>query len=143
MSLSGRSVGVLAYPGYQELEFWYPVLRAREDGASVTVIAADAGGCESNLGYPVVGDAAADDVDPGSLDALIVPGTVGGTPAASDAQKALLKAAAAAGRPVYAIGTGAVLVKEVLGETGDRVLTDADALPALAQRLSDDLAAAE
>ena len=33
MSLAQQKVVVLAYPGYQELDFWYPVLRSREEGA--------------------------------------------------------------------------------------------------------------
>ena len=48
-------VGVLLYNGYQELEFWYPVLRLREAGIEVAVIGVDGGEVASSLlGYPVV-----------------------------------------------------------------------------------------
>lgn len=141
MSLRDRTIVVLAYPGYQELEFWYPVLRGREEGATVTVVASSADGCESFLGYPVLGDAAAADVDIERLGALVVPGTVTGRPAASDDQLQLIKTAQAASRPVYAIGSGADLVRELVGEIAEsRQAADADGLPDLLRRLQAELA---
>ncbi|MCW2597994.1 MAG: hypothetical protein JWP39_3882 [Jatrophihabitans sp.] len=141
MTLSDRSIAVLTYPGYQELEFWYPVLRAREEGATVTVVASSAAGCESFLGYPVVGDADGAEIDPGQVDALIVPGTVAGRPDPSEAQIQLIRAVHAAGRPLYAIGTGAAIVAGLVGELdANRLAADADALPALVRRLRADLA---
>jgi protease I len=132
---------VLAYPGYQELEFWYPVLRSREEGATVKVVASSEEGCESFLGYPVVGDADAAGVDVNHLDALIVPGTVTGQPTPSNAQLQLIKAVHAAGRPLYAIGSGVAMVVGVVGEVDEaRSAADADALPELVRRLGADLA---
>lgn len=66
-------VGVLVRDGYQELEFWYPLLRLREEGADVTVIGAGDRTYHSKLGYPVIPDitlASASD----QLDAIVVPG---------------------------------------------------------------------
>jgi protease I len=141
MSLRERSIAVLAYPGYQELEFWYPVLRAREEGATVTVVASSEAGCESFLGYPVVGDADAAELDVNHLDALIVPGTVTGRPTPSDAQLQLIKAAHTAGRPLYAIGTAVAMVTDVVGAVeAARSAADADALPDFVRRLRADLA---
>jgi protease I len=141
MTLKDRSIAVLAYPAHQELEFWYPVLRAREEGASVIVIASSPEGCMSFLGYPVIGDTEAHDVDIDHLDALVVPGTVGGRPEASDAQTRLIKAVHAAGRPVYATSSGADLVAELVGEQDQsRCAANADALPDLVRRLCADLA---
>jgi protease I len=142
MSLRDRTIVVLAYPGYQELEFWYPVLRGREEGATVTVVASSAGGCESFLGYPVLGDASAADVDVENLGALVVPGTVSGRPVASDDQAQLIKSAHAANRPVYAIGSGAELVRELVGDVAaSRQAADADGLADLVRRLHAELAA--
>jgi protease I len=141
MSLRNRSIAVLTYPGYQELEFWYPVLRCREEGATVKVVASSEAGCESFLGYPVVGDADSTEIDVNHLDALIIPGTVTGQPAPSDAQIQLIKAVHTAGRPLYAIGTGAAMVTDVVGEVAEtRSAVDADALPELMRRLRTDLA---
>jgi protease I len=141
MALSGRSIAVLAYPGYQELEFWYPVLRAREAGATVSIAASSAEGCESYLGYPVLGDVAPTDIDVDTLDALVVPGTVRDQPAISDDQAQLIKSAHAAGRPVYVIGTGAELVRNLVGDVDEnRHAADADRLPDLVRRLHAELA---
>ena len=131
---------MLAYPGYQELEFWYPVLRAREEGATVMVVASSSQGCESHLGYPVLGDATAADIDVEHLDALVVPGTVQGRPEASDEQLQLIKAAQAAGRPIYTVGNGAGLVPEVGDGADNRRAADADGLPELVRTLRAELA---
>ena len=94
MSLQGRSIAVLVYPGYQELEFWYPVLRAREESAAVRIVGADRQGSESYLGYPVIPDTDASDVDPAAVDALVAPGAVGEAPGIKDTVAALLRIAA-------------------------------------------------
>jgi protease I len=141
MTLRDRSIAVLTYPGYQELEFWYPVLRAREEGATVSVVAAGAGECESHLGYPVVGDTDGSGLGGEHVDALVVPGTVEGAPAVSEAQRHLVTAVHAAGRPVYAIGTGTQVVTDLIGELpAGHAVPDADALPEFVRHLISDLA---
>jgi len=68
-------VGVFLYPGFQEMEFWYPVLRLREIDADVVVIGID--GTEaaaSVLGYPVVPNVALTATSPGDYAALFIPG---------------------------------------------------------------------
>src|SRR3954471_18366980 len=68
-------VGVFLYDGFQEMEFWYPVLRLREIGADVVVIGVD--GTEaatSALGYPVVPNVAMSATAADDYAALIVPG---------------------------------------------------------------------
>jgi protease I len=142
--LQNRTIVVLAHPGYQELEFWYPALRGREDGATVLIVAAGAEPHESFLGYPVLGDRDAADVDATEVDAVIVPGTVTGAPQLSATQQNIILAAHAAGRAVYASGSAVALVAELMGTAfaDDRVARDADALPDLWRRLSAELAPA-
>ena len=41
-------VAILFHDGYQDLEFWYPLLRLREEGVPVTVI-----GVEPEEPHPV------------------------------------------------------------------------------------------
>jgi protease I len=75
MGLKGLRIGILVEQQYQELEFWYPRLRFEEEGADMVVIGPAAKETyASKLGYPATSDAAAGEVQPGDLDALIVPG---------------------------------------------------------------------
>lgn len=68
-------VGVFLYPGFQEMEFWYPVLRLREVGADVVVIGIDGSeAAASVLGYPVVPNVALAGTSAGDYAALVVPG---------------------------------------------------------------------
>ena len=68
-------VGVFLYDGFQEMEFWYPVLRLREIGADVVAIGVDGtDAAVSVLGYPVVPNVAMASVSPRDFAALIVPG---------------------------------------------------------------------
>jgi protease I len=140
MSSTAR-VGVLVRDGYQELEFWYPLLRLREEGVAVTVIGADDRTYHSRLGYPVIPDivlAGASD----QLDAVIVPGA-----SARDAVDAgtrdFLKRAHTRGAIVGATSEG----PRVLAEAGilqdrkpipDGVLVDGKVITA---RSADDLPA--
>ncbi len=75
-------IGVFLYDGFQEMEFWYPVLRLREIGADVVAMGVD--GTEpatSVLGYPVVPNVAMKDTAPGDYEALFIPGGNVGKPA--------------------------------------------------------------
>jgi protease I len=73
--LEGRKVVVLLAEGFEDLEFWVPVMRLREEGADVAIA-----GLQPKT--PVTGknglvteaDIAIDEVDAEALDALVVPG---------------------------------------------------------------------
>ena len=68
-------VGIFLYPGFQEMEFWYPVLRLREIGADVVVIGVEGSEAASSvLGYPVVPNVALSATSPGEYAALVIPG---------------------------------------------------------------------
>ncbi|QXJ26444.1 type 1 glutamine amidotransferase [Actinomadura graeca] len=68
-------MGVLVENQYQEIEFWYPVLRFREMGANVIVIGPSADAVYgSKLGHPVRPEFAVGDVRPEDLDAVLIPG---------------------------------------------------------------------
>lgn len=132
MSLSGKTIAVLAGDGYQELELWYPVLRAREAGADVAVLTSAPAGVTSHLGYPLV--PVGQDTAPERFDAVVVAGTVTGAPALSDEQSAVLRAAEAAAKPIYAIGTAGDVAT-----AGARRFASADAVPELMRALVADL----
>lgn len=60
---------------YQELELWYPVIRLREEGATVVVVGPETGRpYASKIGYPAFADVAAKDVSADDFDAVIIPG---------------------------------------------------------------------
>ena len=66
MEIANATIGVLVENQYQELEFWYPVLRFTEVGANVVVIGPSATTTYgSKLGFPVEPQVAVADVEPG------------------------------------------------------------------------------
>jgi len=75
MELERKRIAILAENNYHELELWYPLLRMREAGATVTVVGMS--GVEeykSKLGYPVKVNVAAEAVSANDFDAIIIPG---------------------------------------------------------------------
>jgi protease I len=114
--------GVFLYEGFQEMEFWYPVLRLREIGADVVVIGVDGSdAASSTLGYPVVPNVAMKDARAEDFAALIVPG---GNVAALIGNRAFLDFLGEAGRRgarIAAFSQAASLVPDALvaGTTDD------------------------
>ena len=124
-------VGVLVYDGFQEVEFWYPVLRFREENARVTVLGAVADRtCVSRLGYPVVPDAALDERSPGDFDVLVLPGGGSNPVATGEAVVAFVAEAARAGAVVGVVSEAAG-VADRAGLSGERLVraASADDLP--------------
>lgn len=75
MNIEDATIGVLVENQYQELEFWYPVLRFTEVGANVVVIGPSSTTTYgSKLGFPVEPQVSAKDVNPAELDAIMIPG---------------------------------------------------------------------
>lgn len=71
----GKRVAILVEKLYEDLELWYPALRFREAGATVTIVGPRAGeSYPSKHGYPAKSDASASDVKAADFDAIIVPG---------------------------------------------------------------------
>lgn len=140
-----QSVVVLVDDGYQELEFWYPVLRLREEGIAVEVIGLDGDRTYvSHLGYPVIPDRALADVAAGGVAGVIVPGgRAGATLAAAPAIVGFVREAAQAGAIVGAVSQGtAVLAAAGLALDTCPTAADADGLAAFFPRFSAALGAA-
>ena len=75
MNLGGKRIAVLLEQQYQEMEVWYPVYRLQEAGATVVLVAPEAGkSYPSKLGYPAKSDAAAKDVRAEEFAGLVIPG---------------------------------------------------------------------
>ncbi|NUP88216.1 MAG: type 1 glutamine amidotransferase [Candidatus Sumerlaeia bacterium] len=70
-----KPIAVLAEDVYEDLEAWYPILRLREADHRVVVVGPKRGVTyRSKHGYPLVSDAAIDDVEPREFDGVIIPG---------------------------------------------------------------------
>ncbi len=68
-------IGVLVEDLYNELEFWYPYLRLKEEGFEVLAIGPEGDKkYKSKVGLPKASEVGAKDVDPKELDAIVVPG---------------------------------------------------------------------
>ena len=74
MKLTGKRVAVLVADLYQELEFWYPYPRLKEEGAEVVAVGPEEGEYKSKLGYPAKADLAAAMARAEDFDAVIIPG---------------------------------------------------------------------
>lgn len=76
MRLKGKTIGILAGPGFEDLEFWVPYMRMKEEGAAVRVIGTRAGETHRSKsgGLTATSEVAAQTVTAVELDALIVPG---------------------------------------------------------------------
>lgn len=73
--LEGRKIAVFLEEGFEDLEFWVMVMRLREEGAHVTIVAPKAGKTfQGKNGSTATSDAAAGDVKADDVDAVIVPG---------------------------------------------------------------------
>src|SRR5260370_13860304 len=114
-----QRVAVLVDNEYQDLEFWYPVLRLREEGIPVTVVGVDPDKTYlSQLEYPVIPELGIGDAQAKDFTAVIVPGGgaaahIAGEPrmlrfiADAAAQGALLGATADGVAPLAAAGAPA------------------------------------
>ena len=137
MRLRGRTVAVLVEEGFEDLEFWVPVMRLREEGARVVIVGT---GRQKTFhgkhGLEATPDVLADRVNAADFDAVVIPG--GWAPdrlRRSDAVKALVRDAYERGGIVAAIchagwvpisagivrghrATGAVAIKDDLVNAG-------------------------
>ncbi len=76
MRLEGKKIAMLVGPKFEDLEFWVPLMRMQEEGASVTVV-----GVQRKVTYhsksgglSAMSDVAAEDVEAANFDAVLIPG---------------------------------------------------------------------
>ncbi|RSK27514.1 type 1 glutamine amidotransferase [Bacillus sp. HMF5848] len=75
MKLQGKKILQIISDDFEDLELWYPVLRLREEGATVHIVGKEAKHTYTGkYGVPAVSDYAYNDIDASSYDALLVPG---------------------------------------------------------------------
>ena len=75
MALKGKKVVILIENLYQELEFWVPYYRLKEEGAEVTVVGTGSSRTyTSKHGYPVEVEKEAKEIDMSKYDGVVIPG---------------------------------------------------------------------
>lgn len=75
MLLQDKKVIQLVSHDFEDLELWYPVLRLREEGATVHIIGEKKDEeYIGKYGVPIVSDLAFKDINPNDYGAILVPG---------------------------------------------------------------------
>ena len=72
--LVGKTIGVFVAPGFEDLEFWVPVMRLREEGARVLVIGLNHDTCTGKHCLEATPDTVAREVRADDLFGLVIPG---------------------------------------------------------------------
>jgi protease I len=106
---SNKRVAILVHDGYQDLQFWYPLLRLREEGVPVMVVSVEPEKTYlSQLEYPVIPDQGIAQVAAKDFSAVFVPGGASGKFIAEEPRmQRFIKDAAANGALLAAIAEGA------------------------------------
>ena len=74
-SLNGKRIAILVESSYEDLEFWYPFYRMKEEGADVIVVGTGSSDTyRGKHGLEAKPSTTADKVEAGDFDALIIPG---------------------------------------------------------------------
>ncbi|MFC0492671.1 General stress protein 18 [Listeria grayi] len=75
MSLTGKRILALVSDDFEDLELWYPVLRVREEGATVDLVGEEAAHVyHGKYGVPATSDYSFDEIKPEDYDGILVPG---------------------------------------------------------------------
>jgi len=75
MRLQNKKVVYLVGPEFEDLEFWVPLMRLREEGARVTIAGPNAGETyHGKGGLSAQADCAFADVQPEQFDGVVIPG---------------------------------------------------------------------
>lgn len=74
LRLEGKTIGVFVAPEFEDLEFWVPVLRLREEGARVVIIGINKETQRGKHGLEAAPDAQAREVRSERVDGLVIPG---------------------------------------------------------------------
>ncbi len=74
MKLNGKRIAYLVEDGFEDLEFWVPVMRLREEGASVVIVGSRLERFHGKYRLEATADVEASDVCAAEFDGLVVPG---------------------------------------------------------------------
>ncbi|MBF6589539.1 MAG: type 1 glutamine amidotransferase [Ktedonobacterales bacterium] len=74
MRLRGMTIGVFVAPGFEDLEFWVPVLRLREEGARTRILGLTREMVTGKHCLTATPEVLASEVEPAAVDGLVIPG---------------------------------------------------------------------
>lgn len=74
MKLEGKKLVVLLAEGFEDLEYWVPLMRLREEGAEVVTVGPSLETVYGKNALSARADATPKDIDASELDGLVVPG---------------------------------------------------------------------
>jgi deglycase len=74
MRLDGKKVAVLVAEGFEDLEYWVPVMRLQEEGAEVLAVGPSTDPVTGKNALQARADTTAGNVDASELDAVVIPG---------------------------------------------------------------------
>jgi protease I len=74
MKLEGKKIAYLVEDGFEDLEFWVPLMRLEEEGAQITVVSDRAIEFDGKHGLHAQADKTADEVSADEFDAIVIPG---------------------------------------------------------------------
>jgi protease I len=75
MKLQNKKVIQIVSNDFEDLELWYPVLRLREEGATVDIVGEKADEKYiGKYGVPIVSEYTFEEINPNDYDAILVPG---------------------------------------------------------------------
>lgn len=74
MRLRGQTIGVFIAEGFEDLEFWVPVMRLREEGAEVRIIGLAPAAVTGKHCLTAMPDVVSGAVASAELDGLVIPG---------------------------------------------------------------------
>jgi protease I len=74
MILTGKKIAILIAEGVEDLEYYVPLMRLQEEGATVLTAALEMGSVKGKNGLVVIPDTAIESLTPNTLDGLVIPG---------------------------------------------------------------------
>ena len=74
MKLTGKTIAILVAEGVEDLEYYVPLMRLQEEGATVLTAAMDLNSVKGKNGLVVTPDTAVESLDPNTLAGLVIPG---------------------------------------------------------------------
>ncbi len=74
MKLEGKRIAYFVEDGFEDLEFWVPVMRLREEGAEVVIVGTGKSEYIGKHGLKAKADVAAEAVSAAEFNAIVIPG---------------------------------------------------------------------